>query len=107
MLGKSQELCSGPIATMGPSRAGKWLWGESIDQYIKRGTRLLVMAEEETAIMDICFDEAITVAEYSKTPDSKQKQAYLDQLKKTFLSLEGRGGELNTSSNMCHRMDTQ
>ena len=53
------------------------------------------MAEEETAIMDICFDEAITVAEYSKTPDSKQKQAYLDQLKKTFLSLEGRGGEEN------------
>ena len=63
------------------------------------------MAEEETAIMDICFDEAITVAEYRKTPDSKQKQAYLDQLKKTFLSR--RGGELNTSSNMCHRMDTQ
>ena len=53
------------------------------------------MAEEETAIMDICFDEAITVAKYSKTPDSKQKQAYLDQLKKTFLSLEGRGGEEN------------
>jgi len=49
------------------------------------------MAEEETAIMDICFDEAITVAKYSKTPDSKQKQAYLDQLKKTSLS----GGEEN------------
>jgi len=48
------------------------------------------MAEEETAIMDICFDEAITVAEYSKTPDSKQKQAYLYQIEKTFLSLEGR-----------------
>jgi len=47
---------------------------QSINQYITRGTRLLVMAEEETAIMDIRFDKAITVAEYSKTPDSKQKQ---------------------------------
>ena len=47
---------------------------QSINQYIKRGTRLLVMAEEETAIMNICFDEAITVAVYSKTPDSKWKQ---------------------------------
>ena len=47
---------------------------QSINQYIKRGAWLLVMAEEESAIMDIHFNEAITVAEYSKTPDLKWKQ---------------------------------
>lgn len=51
-----------------------WLGGSlSIEHDRQEDSRLLVMAEEQNAVIKVCFDDVITVADYSQTYNPLRK----------------------------------